>query len=565
MRADRAAEDRVVCDRRRTVAGQGPVNGDDDPCAEVTGARSVRWPRMCLIALASALGWVVLWAHVHVALMPYLLDDSYIHFRVADHLARYGVPYFNLGEVVKTSSSSCWTVVLAGLFSLWPRNIQAVLIACALISTAGLVSFVALVHAVAGRRLAVWETVMTGTVYVALVQVASVAAMETPLAILFATMGMHAYLRQRPWAFACLALAAATRLELVPLVLLMALAVLLTHSLPVFRSLSWGLAAGVPFVIYDLINFGTVVPHAMVVKPLIHHIMLRQALGQVVPEAVTYTTHGSVLVVCVAVLGYFILATLPIAAIRWSHATLLDPRTHVLLASAVSGLIIAAAYVSAHSIVFAWYRPLCFALLFLPALAGAARGRSKLAYVAIFVAAAPMLFDLMGTCIAAAGRPEAYRYFLDGARSKRTLQIAEQLYRDYPDADLMTAEIGATGFGFRGKIEDGAAIASPAALAYYPLAVPSERHSLIEAPVPRMFVRDKRPGIVVSVDTLLSAVWRDPIRSEYVHIRRSLYCPEDDARRQRDELLWWSARYLDVLVRRDLWESRHHDEQTRPH
>jgi hypothetical protein len=335
--------------------------------------------------------------------------------------------------------------------------------------------------------------------------------------------------------------------------------VLLTRSLPVFRSLVWGLAAGVPFVIYDLISFGTVVPHAMVVKPLIHHITLRQALGQVVPEAVTSATHGSVLVVCAAVLGYFVLATLPIARIRWSYATWLDPATHVLLASAVGGLIIAAAYVSAHSIVFAWYRPLCFALLFLPALAGAASSRSKLAYVAILVAAAPALFDLMGTCAAAAGRPDAYRYFLDGARSRRTVQIAEQLYRDYPDADLMTAEIGAAGFGFLGKIEDGAAIASPAAMAYYPLPVPSERHSLIEAPVPRMFVRDKRPGIVVSVDTLLSAVWRDPIRSEYVHIRHSLYSPEDDARRRRDELLWLSARYLDVLVRRDLWESRHHE------
>jgi hypothetical protein len=300
----------------------------------------------------------------------------------------------------------------------------------------------------------------------------------------------------------------------------------------------------------------------MVVKPLIHHLTLRRALGQVVPEAVTSATHWSTLVVCIAILGYFFLATFPIARIRWSRDTLLDRKTHVLVGSAVGGLIIATAYVSAHSIVFAWYRPLYFVLIFIPALAGAARTRSKLAHLAILVAAVPALFDLMGTCAAAAGHPDAYRYFLDGARSKRAVQVSAQLYREYPEGDLMTAEIGAAGFGFLGKIEDGAAIASPKALAYHPLPVPSERHSEIEAPVPRMLVRDTRPGIVMSVDTLLSAVWRDPISSEYVHIRHSLYCPEDDARRRRDELLWQSTRYLDVLIRRDLWEQRHHDEQT---
>jgi len=537
------------------------VSGLSDPRAGVAEVRGTRSTRAFLLVLTSVVGWGVLWAHVHLKLMPYLLEDSYIHFRIADHLSRCGVPFFNIGEAVKTGSSSVWTLLLAGLFSLWPRSIQAALIACAVISSVGLVSFVALIHAIVGRRLAAWEMVTTGIVYVALVQIASVAAMETPLAILFATVGMHAYLHQRPWAFACLALAAVTRLELVPLVLLMALAALVTRSVPIVRSLAWGLAAGVPFVIYDLVSFGTVVPHALIAKPLIHHITLRQALGQVLPEAVTSTTHWATIVVCIAMLGYFVLATLPIARIRWSRDTVLDRRTHVLVGSAFGGLTIAVAYVSAHSLVFAWYRPLYFVLLFMPALAGAARSRSKPAYLAILVAAVPALFDLMGTCTAAAGHPEAYRYFLDGARSKRALQIAAQLYREYPDVDLMTAEIGAAGFGFLGKIEDGAAIASPEALAYHPLAVPSERHSEIEAPVPRMFVRDVRPGIVMSVDTLLSAVWRDPIASEYVHTRHSLYCPEDDVRRRRDELLWWSVRYLDVLVRRDLWESRHHDQQ----
>ena len=531
-------------------------------CARASEALRALTPSGPALAVTAAAGWGVLWAHVHLALMPYLLDDSYIHLRIADHLARFGVPHFNVGEAVKASSSSIWSLLLAGLFSLWPRNVKVVLIACALISTAGLVSYVALMRAIVARRLAAWETVTMAIVYVALTQIGSVAAMETPLAILFATLGMHAYLRQRSWAFACLTLAAVTRVELVPLVLLMALAALLTRSLPIWRSAGWVAAAGVPFVIYDLVSFGTVVPHALVVKPLIHHSTLREAFALVAPEAVTYLSRWSPPVVWAALMGYLVLATLPVARLRWSRAALLDRTTHVLVTSAVAGLTVAAAYVSARSLVFAWYRPLYFVLLFVPAVAGAAMRRSKLAYFAVLVAALPGLVDLAGTLVAAGGRPEAYRYFLEGARSKRTLQVAAELYRQYPDATLMTAEIGAAGFGFLGKIEDGAAIASPRALAYHPLPVPSERRSRSEAPVPRMFVRDLRPGIVMSVDRLVGALWRDPIRSEYVHVRSTLYCPEDDARRRRDLLLWTNVRYLDVLIRRDLWEQRHHDEPT---
>jgi hypothetical protein len=494
--------------------------------------------------------------------MPYLLEDSYIHFRIADHLSRFGVPHFNLGEAVKVSSSSVWTLVLAALFSIWPRNIPVVLIVCALISTAGVVSFVSLMRSVAGRRLALWEVAVMGAVYLALTQIGSVAAMETPLALLFVTLGLQGYVRRRPWAFAFLALASATRVELVPLLLVMGLAALLTRSLPVLRSFAWAVAAGTPFVVYDLVSFGTLVPHAVIAKPLIHHSTLRGVIAQVVPEAVVYVSHWSTLIACVALMGYVVLATYPIASMRWSRATALDPRTHVWVGGGVGGLAIVMAYLAARSLIFAWYRPLYFVLLFLPALAVAARKRSGQAYLAVLVAAAPALFDLAGTFAAAAGHPEAFRYFLDGARSRRTVQIATQLYHDYPSAVLMTAEIGAAGFGFRGQIEDGAGIASPRALTYYPLPVPSERRSEAEAPVPRMFVRDLRPGIVVGVDPLLAPVMRDPIRSEYVHVRHSLYCPEDDRRRRPDELLWSHARYLDVLIRRDLWEKRQDDTKT---
>ena len=49
---------------------------------------------------------------VHFALIEYVADDAYIHLRVAEHLLRDGVPYFNLGEPVMASSSSLRTIIL---------------------------------------------------------------------------------------------------------------------------------------------------------------------------------------------------------------------------------------------------------------------------------------------------------------------------------------------------------------------------------------------------------------------------------------------------------------------
>src|SRR3954470_10255 len=56
-------------------------------------------------------------AFVHWRLYPFAFDDAYIHFRIARHLAHDGQPYYNLGDAVMASSSSAWTLLLAGLFA----------------------------------------------------------------------------------------------------------------------------------------------------------------------------------------------------------------------------------------------------------------------------------------------------------------------------------------------------------------------------------------------------------------------------------------------------------------
>jgi hypothetical protein len=68
---------------------------------------------------------------------------------------------------------------------------------------------------------------------------------------------------------------------------------------------------------------------------------------------------------------------------------------------------------------------------------------------------------------------------------------------------------------------------------------------------------------VIAVDRHLDAVLSDPIRADYVHVRQRLYGAEDDARRGSELLLWDNVRWLDVLIRKDLWDARQREEHAR--
>src|SRR5690606_19466222 len=152
-------------------------------------------------------------------------------------------------------------------------------------------------------------------------------------------------------------------------------------------------------------------------------------------------------------------------------------------------------------------------LLLLPGLISACCDRTFLSHLLLGIAVIPMLFDLVGNVRAALGRPELARHFLEGARARHTASVAADLYQEYPRALLMTSEIGAVGFGFRGRVLDGAGIASPEALRYYPLSIPDERYDTADAPVPLRYLKDRRPGLVIAVDRHLEAVLSDPVRA----------------------------------------------------
>jgi len=502
-----------------------------------------------LLVLLGLLAWIF----VHVALVPYLAEDSYIHLRVAEQLVRHGQPYFNTGEAVKTSSSTPWTLLLGLHFLIAPRNLRLIAVTSAMIGAASLGSQLSLLRKMAGRALAGWEIALIALVHLGFIHTASVAAMETTLALLFASLGLNAFWSRKPAAFAWLVLAAWTRPELLLLLAGAACLAALTRVLPLRSSLRAAALVALPAVAYELLSYGTLVPHAAVAKAKVHVVPLRGVLFQALPPALMNAVTWDGFLFIGLPLAYFMLATFPLLAAPWSRARLSDPSRQVSLLAALTGLGIAATYITAHGLIFPWYRALYFVPLFLPALAAAAKSGRAFAYFAPLLLALPFAYELGRSCQAALGRPERFPNFLEGARARRMIAVAQQLQRSYPGSKLATAEIGALGYGFAGKVLDAAGIASPELLHYHPLPVPEERHDPTWAPVPRQLVRELSPELVVSVDRHMDAVLEDPVVERYVHQRLPLYFPADEARRPPEELLWQSARYLEVLVRGDIW------------
>lgn len=493
------------------------------------------------------------WGAVHVALLPYLIDDSFIHLRVAEQLLDTGRPHFNAGDAFKTSSSTPFVLLLALLRWASPDSLVLVALACAAISLLHAALTVRLFQRLLARRLRAWEVALVLIVQLSLTQMASVVLMETALALTFAVLGLIDYLELEARSFFWLALAACVRVELALLLLVTALVAARSRRHGLARSLGWAALGAGPACAFDLAYYGTLVPHAAVAKRIIHQLRPGGSLSMLPPEALTRELHLMMVATALYLTLAVAMAVLPLFELGRPRAAPEAVRAEVLLVAALSGLGIAASYVIGRALVFAWYRPLYLMLAFLPATFWVLTAPSTRKFVALGLLSLPLTYDLANTLVASTGRPERLRHFLEGARARRTRALAAELHRKYPGEVLMASEIGAVGHGFRGKIADAAGLASDRALAFYPLLYPAERAHSADAPVPRAFLAQERPGLVLAVDRHLDAIMRHPIRADYVHQRFRLYEPADDRRRASEELLWSDVRFLDLLVRRDLW------------
>jgi hypothetical protein len=138
---------------------------------------------------------------------------------------------------------------------------------------------------------------------------------------------------------------------------------------------------------------------------------------------------------------------------------------------------------------------------------------------------------VMALCVVVGSRNFAYLpFFESGARARKLRHLGEWLALEHTNAKVAAPEIGALGFSFPGYIADTIGLASPEALRFHPLKVPSQRPTGYHGGAPAAFIEQSRPDIVIGLDVLMTDFMNAPVLSRY-EIRKVPPVLEEDRAR----------------------------------
>src|ERR1041385_4295223 len=121
---------------------------------------------------------------IHIKLVPYAHDDAYIYLRIADHLARFGIPYFNPGEAVQANSSAAWLLVLAMVFKFTSANIIVIAVLNGFFTATAALVYTRLVRDLIGQRVQTAVYLLFFFLFFSLTLLPSTGMMESSFAVL---------------------------------------------------------------------------------------------------------------------------------------------------------------------------------------------------------------------------------------------------------------------------------------------------------------------------------------------------------------------------------------------
>ncbi|NWF80227.1 MAG: hypothetical protein HXY37_09295, partial [Chloroflexi bacterium] len=360
--------------------------------------------------------------------------------------------------------------------------------------------------------------------------------METTLALTLWGLSLLGLQRQR-YGLAGLAagLAACTRYELV---LWLPLATLLAPGMATrARLIAGALTPLGALALFNLGYFGSLLPNTVRAKSVIYTLSVGESL------VTSGFVFGTDVFLAAIALGGLIALTL----IR-------DTRTRIAGTALLFGIALLGLYTARRVLVFSWYQP----LYLVPAMLGlgTALTSGKRAQGALAVLVAVLLMwqparlagtEAMGLVT---GQALAFREAKPGLRVHRYVQIGEELYRNYPDAVLMSSEIGGLGWGFRGRVADAAGLVSPEFLRYHPLPVPEGRSSGLTGAIPPQAVRDAAPDLLVAMETFSEAVRHEIARGRLpsYHLLRREPVLDEQLIPGTSGLSLWNSRYTEIYV-----------------
>ncbi|MBA3468534.1 MAG: hypothetical protein H0T53_02705 [Herpetosiphonaceae bacterium] len=416
----------------------------------------------------------------------YPSDDAYIHLRIARHLAEHNVPYYNPDQAVAGGSSLFWLILLGGLFKL----ISATPLILPYLTLGFTLGAFAVCTLLLQERFSRSQALVLAFFLVAttLVNVAAL-LMETPAAIFFWLLAVRCWQRKSfGWMGFFSAMAFLTRYEFA--VWLIVGLLMLEDRRTAYRYVLGGVGPALFFVVFNLTFFATLIPNTVTAKSQVYPLSLDEFLFLL-------DTNRLGLALFSAINLGLLIASLKHDLPRWMKACAFFPL-------ALFGM-----YCMRKVFMFSWYWPNVFFPLSLAYLL-IFTGKQRVAFVIFLFSFSPPLTAAVTDGYGLfTGNPSLYREYDPGRRVQQYLRIGAELDRAYPDAVLMTSEIGGLGWGFPGRIIDAVGLVSPESLRYHPMAVPEDRDSAINGSIPPQAIQDLQPNLVVSMETFSKAVRRD--------------------------------------------------------
>ena len=488
-----------------------------------------------------------------------LVDDAFIHLRIARNYAISGHAFFNANERVMATSSPLWTILLTGL-GVWKHLWFLSVIESLLLTLCGTLAYLLsaeisfdtseaaadLDSSSRSTRTFLYHSIVAGLTMVILLP-SSVGGMETPLAIALLLGAMRSAIGKRIWALPLLACAACTRLELTPLFAIV-FVIALRARWP-RRPLILAAAIGLSVSGWIFTQFGIALPNSMHAKSIGYGFHRMEIVRQIFAVDFVERPLGFCLLVFLVCICF---QTVQALRHRKLHHAIWLP---TLLG--VWGLIVMLEYITRTNPIFEWYIPLIWVpiLLFL-LLNGRVKSSNLWLTVPVECIRLASLFLLLlapvwkASMLVRAGwrlTPSAIAEEdrQDSARVQAYLVVGNTLRRSCPAGTLMTSEIGALGWSFRGHIDDAFGIASPRAIAFQPL-----RSGAEVAGIPAGYALEAAPDIIVSYSALDTEVRNSrELGVRYRRIALPTTLPADHVSSM--PLGWHKSTHLDVLLRKN--------------
>ena len=492
----------------------------------------------------------------HVRLSCYAEDDAYIHFRIAQNFIEQGVPFYNLNDQIHASSSVTWLILVSFMFRIFSPSPIIIAYLNVIITLLGAIVWKALLQKCTKEEkpeIVYWVFVI---LYLALVISTSISLMETSLFLLLFGVGLFLLLDNKPASFLFFGVMIFTRFESIVFLL-----VLLIYSsvrkLMVIRDMLLYLFLGLlPFSLFSIYYWGALIPHTLTAKQEVYTLSSLQTVFNVINSL--FHNVGKIQIGIGFWIGYSLAFFLLLAYILISielHKKQNDKDRMVAYILIFCGFAIIGAYIFKQILIFPWYVPI-YSIPIMFGVYSTMIQSSKPYRWFLILLLLPWTLSVLTSFTqiivsVSTNDPTTYPFIKQGARVRKYLEVGKILYRHYPQATLMTSEIGGLGFNFDGYIYDGAGLISPGALKYHPMPVPDERSSGVLGAIPVRFIDEIFPDIIVSYDIFCEAFLRSELIDQYIIIREPVFIDEDLTTIPSHEI--WGSQNLYIFIKKEIF------------